>query len=246
MSFASAGADPSGSQSILAVVTVDGPVGVGKSVLARRLADRLNAAGSCDWFALDTGAMYRAVALKALQKDVALDDSRSLAGLATGIDLKFEPSEDGERVFADERDVTAQLRQPEVAAATARVARHESVRAAMIERQRQFGERGQIVAEGRDQGTVVFPQAAMKFYLTASTAERTERRRLQMQAQGQQVPESLLSQVQERDALDRRRTAGALRVAADACVIDTTSFSEDFVLNLMAELARVALQGVAA
>lgn len=224
---------------LLAVVTVDGPVGVGKSVLARQLAQALG------WTALDTGAMYRAVAWKALAEGVMPADARGLGALAQQLDLRFEggTAGDAQQVFVDGLDVTMALRSLQVSAATPMVARHEAVRAAMIERQRELGRRGRVVAEGRDMGTVVFPGAAVKFYLTASCAERFERRRLQMADQGQPAQDeaALMGQLIERDALDRRRTTGALRVASEAFVIDTTRFSEAHVLALMAQLARRSL-----
>jgi len=225
----------------LAVVTVDGPVGVGKSVIAKRLAARLG------WTALDTGAMYRAAAYKALSAGVAVADATAMAQVAQSLDLAFEPdAASGERVRLDGQDVTRELRSPEVSAATAVAARHEDVRRAMVARQRRMGEQGRVVAEGRDMGTVVFPDAAVKFYLTGSTAERCRRRQLQMESQGQSAGETLMQELIQRDALDRRRPSGSLRVSADALVIDSTAFGEEFVLDLMARLAQRTLGEVQA
>lgn len=209
------------------VITVDGPMGVGKSVLAKRLAQQLK------WVALDTGAMYRAVAWKALESGISLDDAEALAGLAASLDVRLESDE----CWIGEKNVSGLIRTSEVSAATPLVARHDAVRRAMFVRQKDLGKRGKLVCEGRDMGTVVFPDAAVKFYLTASCVERAARRNRQMQELGQSTEEDLVQQLIRRDGLDRKRSTGALRVPGDACVIDSTNVSEDFVLEVMAAVA---------
>jgi len=225
----------------LCVATIDGPVGVGKSVLAHELARALN------WTALDTGAMYRAVALKALRLGISLENSNQLAEIARSINLRFASAPEQNQVFLDEQDVTLDLRRPDISNATPLVARHASVREAMVAQQRRLGEQGQLVAEGRDMGTIVFPDAIAKFYLTASVEERFQRRRTQLieQAQTPPVDNELRRQIEERDTLDRQREVGALRAAPDSILIDTTHFTKFFVLQLMAALTQSALQKVA-
>jgi cytidylate kinase len=211
------------------VVTIDGPSGAGKSTLARRLAELLG------WRLLDTGAMYRAAALAALRRGVKLDDDRALGELAGRLEIELPPG----RVVLDGEDVTAEIRQPEVSAAASRVAAWPSVRACLVRCQRAFAERYDTVAEGRDQGTVVFPDAFRKVYLVASAETRAERRHAELEARGQSVAlASVLSEQDERDARDAGREASPMRPAEDALVIDSTGVPIERVVEIVLEAIR--------
>jgi cytidylate kinase len=206
------------------VIAIDGPAGAGKSTVARGLAARLGITY------LDSGAMYRCVALAALRAGTDLDDPAAVAALARrlGIDLEDD------RVILDGEDVGAAIRDPEVSAAASRVAVHPQVRAAMVERQRALIAAGRYVAEGRDIGTVVSPEAPLKVFLTAADAERARRRALDTG----ESPEEVLAAQASRDARDRSRRHGALRPADDAVELDTTGRSVDDVIESIAALAR--------
>lgn len=200
------------------VVTIDGPSGSGKSTAAAALAKALG------FLYLDTGAMYRAVALKSIQQGIASADRRRLGVLAraTRVDLKVDPG-GMLRVALDGRDVTRAIRTAEVTARASEIAVIPEVRRAMVAQQRRIGRAGRVVAEGRDTGTVVFPDAAWKVYLTASVATRARRRWKDLRAAGQRLSYAeVLRQVRERDRRDRRRSASPLKMAAGAVVIDTT------------------------
>jgi cytidylate kinase len=220
------------------LIAIDGPTGVGKSTIAGRLAEELG------WRALDTGATYRAVALAALRAGVDLDNGPALAGLAQGLDLRFAQGEDGLRVELAGRDVALALRDEEVSRAVPRVARRPRVRRALIALQRRLAAQGPTVAEGRDMGTVVFPDAPLKVFLTASASERVERRRRQLAEQGLSADAAELERsVRERDRLDRHRPVGALRVADDALIVDATRFSQDEELRILLAAARMVFAG---
>jgi CMP/dCMP kinase len=206
------------------VIAIDGPAGAGKSTVARALAERLGLTY------LDSGAMYRGVALAALRAGLDLDDGDALARLARGLQIDFA----GTRVRLDGRDVTEAIREPEISAAASRVSVHPEVREAMVERQRALIAVGDHVAEGRDIGTVVSPDAAVKVFLTASDAERARRRAAESGDAINEVRAALAS----RDARDRAREHGALRAAQDAVEIDTTGLGIDGVVERIAELAQ--------
>ena len=217
---------------IAPLITIDGPAGVGKSTIARRLAKALG------WRALETGATYRATACAALAADLDLDDPEALAQLAGELDLTICDSENGPRVKIDGKDVTEALRGPDVGAAVARVARHEGVRHAMIGLQRRLASAGPTVAEGRDMGMTVFPQAPLKFFLTASLAERIERRRRQLSSGPNPADsEAIEREIVERDRLDRQRPVGALRIARDAIVLDSTGMDMEQELRILLAFA---------
>lgn len=210
------------------VVAIDGPVGVGKSSAASRLATRLG------WLHLDTGAMYRAATLLALRGGVPLDDADACARLAVGMDLVFEPTPSGQRVILFGEDATEAIRTPETSRAVSNVADHPGVREELGRRQRRMGVASPSVVEGRDMGTVVFPDARWKFYLDADPLERARRRGAQMSEGGAAVDEAeLLRDVAERDRRDRERPVGALRVAPDATVLDSTGIPLDRVVEIM-------------
>ncbi len=205
------------------VIAIDGPAGAGKSSVARDVAARLG------FTFLDSGAMYRCVALAALEAGADPDDGEAVTRLAAGLEVGF----DGGRVLLGGRDVSAEIRTPAVTAAASRVSVHPGVRAAMVARQRALIEAGPFVAEGRDIGTVVSPEAPLKVFLTASDEERARRRSRQS---GEDV-EAVLAAQHDRDARDREREHGALRAAEDAVELDTTALSRDEVVARIVALA---------
>jgi cytidylate kinase len=200
------------------IVTIDGPAGAGKSSAARALAHRLGFAF------LDTGAMYRAVALAALRRGHDLGDEAALAILVAGLTLEMPPG----RILLDGEDVTAAIRTPEVTAATGRVADSPAVRRQLVAWQRQCAEGRDVVCEGRDQGTIVFPHAACKFFLIADPAERARRRHRELAARGQEIAfEDVLCAQEERDRRDASRDIAPMVPAADAVVLDSTRLTLD-------------------
>ncbi len=221
------------------IITIDGPSGTGKSTAARLLARRLG------YLYLDTGAMYRAVALKALRKEVNLTDSKTLAKLAERCRVTFRKSPSGRmRVFLDGKDVTVAIRKPKVSEAASRAALVPGVRRALVRQQRALGRRGGIVAEGRDTGTVVFPRAGLKFYLTAALTERAKRRHRELCRAGISVrfPE-VLRQVRKRDRRDRSRSASPLKPARGAVRVDNTSLKSGKTFAILVDYARRAQAG---
>ena len=206
------------------VIAIDGPAGAGKSTVARAVA------GEIGFTYLDSGAMYRCVALGALEGGVDLDDGEALGTLAEGLEIDF----DGPRVLLGERDVTGEIRTPEVSAAASQVSIHPRVRAAMVARQRQLIAAGRYVAEGRDIGTVVSPDSPLKVFLTASDEERARRRAAET---GEDV-EAVLEAQRRRDARDIEREHGALRPADDAVTLDTTGLTLEEVVARVVALAR--------
>ena len=210
------------------VITIDGPAGAGKSTVARGLAQRLR------FSYLDTGAMYRALTLKALRVQCYLENENELATLAHQTTIDLKSTKGGLRVFLDGEDVSQAIRTLEVTNNTFYIARAPQVRAVMVQWQREYGNRQNIVVEGRDVGTVVFPQARIKFYLDADFQERARRRIQELKEQGKKVDDSKLKEeLQERDHKDFSRKVGPLRKAEDAIVIDSTSLSADEVIDKM-------------
>jgi CMP/dCMP kinase len=206
------------------VIAIDGPAGAGKSSVARAVAEELG------FTYLDSGAMYRCVALAALERGVALGDPEALGPLAAGLEIGL----DGRRVSLGERDVSDAIRRPDVTAAASRVSVHPQVRDALVARQRSLIAAGSYVAEGRDIGTVVSPEAPLKVFLTASDEERARRRAAET---GEDV-QSVLDAQRRRDARDSEREHGALRAAADAVELDTTGFGLEEVVGRVVALAR--------
>ncbi len=206
------------------VIAIDGPAGAGKSTVARAVAAEIG------FTYLDSGAMYRCVALAALRRGADLDDPKAMAALARSISISL----DGDRVELDGEDVGAEIREPEVTGASSRVSVHPGVREAMVDRQRQLIASGRYVAEGRDIGTVVSPDSPLKVFLTASAEERARRRAAQT---GVDLVAVLAAQ-RERDERDETREHSALRAAADAVEIDTTGLSQEQVVDRVAVLVR--------
>ena len=209
------------------IVTLDGPAGAGKSSAARALAGRLG------WCYMDTGAMYRAVALVALERDIPLDDAARVAAVAEEVRIEFR---DG-RVVVDGRDVSEEIRTERITAATRPVADAAPVRAAMKRIQRRMAAGIDVVTEGRDQGSVVFPQAELKVFLTASPEERARRRHCEDVARGRaSTLATVLESQSRRDEADRTRPVGAMLAADDAVLLETDGLSADEVVQRLVDL----------
>ena len=210
------------------VFTIDGPGGAGKGTVSGLLARELG------WHYLDSGALYRLLALVALRRGVAVDDEEALVSLAGDMDIVFEPEG---VVRLDGEDVSSAIRQEEVGNAASHVAASDAVRQALLQKQRDFRRAPGLVADGRDMGTVVFPDAGNKVFLTASAEERARRRYKQLMDKGIDVNlAGLLTDIRERDERDSNRAVSPLRPAADAVQIDTTSLSIDQVVQKLLDL----------
>jgi cytidylate kinase len=206
------------------VIAIDGPAGAGKSSVARGVAAELG------FTYLDSGAMYRCVALAGIERSADLDDPEKMGELAAELSIAME----GKRVELDGRDVSEEIREPAVSEASSRVSVHPKVREAMVAAQRRMIAAGGYVAEGRDIGTVVSPESPLKVFLSASEGERARRRA----AESGEEEATVLADQRERDARDREREHGALRAAPDAVEIDTTGLTLDQVAARVAALAR--------
>ena len=211
------------------IVTIDGPAGSGKSTAARGLARRLG------FQFLDTGAMYRVVTYVCLERSLNLSDEQSVAEVARNIRIQFQE----ERVFADQRDVTDAIRSSEVTQGTRFVAGNTAVRETLVELQRQAVAGRDVVSEGRDQGTVVFPFAECKFFLTADPAQRAARRHRDLTARGETISlEECLAQQADRDRRDELREVGPLKRADDAIDVDTSGLDHSQVLQTLEAAVR--------
>ena len=204
-------------------IAIDGPAGAGKSTMASRLARKLG------YVNLESGAMYRALALKAIDRDASFDDEAALVKLAENARIQLEPTLGGNRTLLDGRDVSARIRERDVSEGASRVSVHPKVREWMVARQREMGAGGGVVMEGRDIGTQVFPDADLKIFLDADPVVREQRRMAQQKIKGN-VAESVAAELRERDQRDRTRAASPLVAARDAVVINSSQLSEDEVL----------------
>jgi len=218
-------------QSRKLIIAIDGPAGAGKSTIASRLARKLGYAN------LESGAMYRALALKAILSDISFDDESALARLAHDSRIQLEPTSTGNRVLLDGQDVTQRVRETDVTEGASRVSVHPRVREWMVARQKEMGSGGGVVMEGRDIGTKVFPHADVKIFLDADPVVREQRRLQQQQLRGT-AAQATAAELRERDHRDRTRAASPLVAAPDALVLDSTSMSEDEVLHRIEELVR--------
>ena len=215
------------------IVAIDGPSGSGKSTVAALLAKRLG------YIHLDTGAMYRAVALAAAEENIPYDDRQALNQLCERIRIEMRQSGDGVSVFLNGRDVTEEIRSPEMSLGSSAVSSVPEVRSHMVRLQREIGRTGGGVAEGRDMGTVVFPDTPAKFYLDASPDERARRRWLQLGEMGMKDgPEKVRSEMDERDRKDTSRECSPLKRAQDALHIDTTEMTIEQVVEELARKVR--------
>lgn len=216
------------------VITIDGPAGSGKSTVSILLAKQLG------FLYLDTGAMYRAVALQAKREGVGPEDGEALGDLCRNLELRFEEGEMGLRLYMEEEDISSAIRSPEMDMLSSTVSAVGEVREAMTELQRKMGSRGRVVAEGRDMGTVVFPNAIHKFFLTASTRVRAERRYRERIERGENVT---LTEVEEalikRDEQDSTRNIAPLRPAGDAIIIDTDTMNIEQVIQTIRDTVRI-------
>jgi cytidylate kinase len=212
------------------IIAIDGPAGAGKSTIASRLARKLG------YVNLESGAMYRALALKAIDNDASLKDEAALLKLAQESRVQLEPTLGGNRTLLDGRDVSARIRERDVTEAASRVSVHPAVRAWMVARQREMGAGGGVVMEGRDIGTKVFPDADLKIFLDADPVVREQRRMEQQKIKGE-VAANVAADLRERDRRDRTRAASPLKAADDAVVIDSTNLGEDAVLARVEDLA---------
>jgi cytidylate kinase len=213
------------------IVAIDGPAGAGKSTVARLLAARLG------YSLLDTGAIYRSMALRARERGVAWDDGPGVAAMAGGIDIAFRLDGAVNRVTLNGQDVTAAIRTPEMSDGASRVSALPEVRAALLGLQRRIGAPGGVVVEGRDIGTVVFPDADAKFFLTATTDERARRRVAELIAAGKAVDaDETKAEMIARAARDSTRAAAPLKKADDAIEIDSSTMSPDAVVGMMAAI----------
>jgi len=217
------------------IIAIDGPAGAGKSTIAARLARKLG------YINLESGAMYRALALKAIEWDISFDDEAALVDLAHRSRIQLEPMHNANRVLLDGRDVTARVRETDVTEAASRVSVHPRVREWMVQRQAEMGAGGGVVMEGRDIGTKVFPHADVKIFLDADPVVR-EQRRLQQQNLKGKAAEATAAELRERDRRDRTRVASPLLAAPDALTIDSTNLTEDEVLRRIDEAVEKRLR----
>ena len=221
------------------IIAIDGPAGAGKSTAARALARRLN------YLYIDTGAMYRAVAWKTLNEGIGLAETARIGRLAAESKIELVGSVDSMRVLIDGRDITAEIRTPQVSQAASIVSVIPAVRRALVARQQEMGQAGGVVMEGRDIGTQVFPEAEVKFFLDASTEARSQRRFVEDATRGTAGTSlaATRTELQERDSRDRTRTDSPLVQAEDAIYIDSSSLAAEQVVERMWQVVEAARRG---
>lgn len=212
-------------------IAIDGPAGSGKSTAAKEVARRLG------MVYVDTGAMYRTVALACMRKGVLTADESAVLSVLNKIDMRIEPGQGGQRIFLDGKDVTAEIRTPEIGKGASEVAAFQKVRERLVEIQQELARKYPVVMDGRDIGTVVLPDAELKIYLDASVAERAKRRLGELREQGKTEELSeVMEKIRRRDEADKNREHSPLRMAEDAVLLDSTEMSaEEVVQAILAE-----------
>ncbi len=210
------------------IIAIDGPSGAGKSTVAKALAKRLG------YLYIDTGAMYRALALKAKENGIETNDENGLTKLASELDINFINTDNQTYIFCNGQNITEAIRTPEISMIASEISKSAGVRQEMVKKQRQMGRMGGVVLEGRDIGTVVFPDADVKFYLDADLDERGRRRYKELVEKGQEVDlEQTIKDIMQRDLSDMKRNHSPLRKAEDAILIDSTNLSVEEVIKEM-------------
>jgi CMP/dCMP kinase len=216
------------------IITIDGPAGSGKSTTALRVASALG------YVYLDSGAMYRAVTLAVLESGVATEDSKAVCRITASLNIEFKTIALEQAVFVNKKNVTHMIRMPSVTAAIGPIAANPQVRALLVPKQRKLGENGALVAEGRDMGTVVFPDADLKIFLIASLEARARRRFLELKSKGLPADyNEIFTAIQKRDSDDSTRRHSPLKMAADALTIDTSQLAVDQQVEMILKEARV-------
>jgi cytidylate kinase len=217
------------------IIAIDGPAGAGKSTVAKILAQRLG------FLYLDTGAMYRALTFKVLEKNIQISDEPTISRLANEVKIDLSTNPDGSlSVILDGADVSLAIRQPRITQVVSDIAKIQKVRTVLVQLQRELGLKGNCVLDGRDIGTVVFPDAQIKFYIDASAAQRVSRRYKELSGLGQQIAlEDVARDLSNRDKIDSTRQASPLRKADDAIYIDTTELSIEQVVQKMLDYCKI-------